>query len=141
MRRDAIIAVLKTLDPFEGKVFRAMNYGTPLEQEFICRLMRKPVEGESITFKEMGFCSTSLDSFDEQGTSQFKTRKYRFHIESKSARDISLVYKNNKTYQNEREVLFAPETEFRVKSWREEGSKINFEVEEIEASPFLTESA
>ena len=114
-----------------------MEYSSPCEQDFVAQLMRKPAEGEFITFKEMGFCSTSRIQFEEQDTQSFKCRKYRFFIHSKSGRDIQFVYYNRNNFKDEKEVVFAPETIFRVTSWKEEKSKINFVVEEIGVSPFL----
>jgi hypothetical protein len=96
-----------------------------------------------MTFVEMGFCSSSWMSFEEQlanSSNKFIGRRYRLEIKSKTGRNIDFAYCNNDTYKDEREVLFAPETVFRVNSWKEEGYHISFEVEEIEPSPFLTES-
>jgi ADP-ribosyltransferase exoenzyme len=135
-KRDLILYGLQNMPPFEGTVYRAVEFGN---EEFTNKLIEHRKVVGSI-HKEHGFCSTSKVAFDEQAVSQFKCRRLRYVITSKTGRDLEGLYGTSDSQQEEREVLFAPGTEFKVTKYETIDDKHIFYMEECRASPELQEA-
>ena len=102
-----IIAALRKLPPHVGTVER----GISLTEQQIARM--KILKRDSTVFVERGFMSATKGSLRTNGLNKFSVLNCHMIIQSKSARHIKKYVSSS--YKDEDEVLFAPDTRFKVK--------------------------
>jgi len=129
-----LVQALAKLSNYQGTVYRGCNYPPEVIQNFCLQDM----------FVDKAFLSTSKASFVEQKHNRYKHLQCLLTIQSETGKDISHFAKKS-SYSDEEEVLFAPETKFRIVSFAKKGTGLDMkyiiELEEIEKSPMLWSSS